>query len=550
MREKNLNFNKPKIFKFFQDKKYAKISKISNSILKTFGNDKEIYKIIILSEINEKNLDRALIVSEKLLLLIDDAETNYIHGNVLKLQNKFKEAIIFYKKAIDYRKDFFEAYNNLASSQKKIGLTDEAFENYNNSIKINDNNLEAYYNLGNLLYDEKKFDEASTCYNQVIKINENFPKSYLLLGQIKSAQGNFEDAKEYFLKAIDKDKYLTEAYVYYVNTRKINKNDKIISKLEELINIKDLKSKCYQESFYALSKIYFDIGKIDEGFKLLKKSKNIKLRSSDFTINAEKNHSIKVKEYFFNNKILKLKNIDTNLIPIFVLGMPRSGTSLIEQIISTHSKVLGAGELTFLPEIMHLSNWDKNTDSKNFLQNIRKEYFSKISKFNIKQKYIVDKNPFNFMYVGFILKAMPEAKIVHMHRNPMAVCWSNYKANFFDNVGMDYAHRLETIAEFYVIYNGIMKFWKELYPDCLINIDYDKFVTNSEKNSKSLVKSVGLEWEDKISQFSENERVVVTNSLFQVRSKVYKNSSQDWLKFKKHLSPIIEILKKNKIIFS
>jgi len=323
MREKNLNFNKPKIFKFFQDKKYAKISKISNSILKTFGNDKEIYKIIILSEINEKNLDRALVVSEKLLLLIDDAETNYIHGNILKLQNKFKEAIIFYKKAIDYRKDFFEAYNNLASSQKKIGLTDEAFENYNNSIKINDNNLEAYYNLGNLLYDEKKFDEASTCYNQVIKINENFPKSYLLLGQIKSAQGNFEDAKEYFLKAIDKDKYLTEAYVYYVNTRKINKNDKIIGKLEKLINIKDLKSKCYQELFYALSKIYFDIGKIDEGFELLKKSKNIKLRSSEFTINAEKNHSIKVKEYFLNNKILKLKNIDTNLIPIFVLGMPR-----------------------------------------------------------------------------------------------------------------------------------------------------------------------------------------------------------------------------------
>ena len=119
MREKNLNFNKPKIFKFFKDKKYAKISKISKSILKTFGNDKEIYKIIILSEINEKNLDRALVVSEKLLLLMDDAETNYIHGNVLKLKNKFKEAIIFYKKAINYRNDFFEAFNNLASSQKK-----------------------------------------------------------------------------------------------------------------------------------------------------------------------------------------------------------------------------------------------------------------------------------------------------------------------------------------------------------------------------------------------------------------------------------------------
>ena len=111
MREKNLNFDKQKIFKFFQDKKYLKISKISKSILKAFANDKEIYKIIIFSEINEKNIDKALVVSEKLLLLKDDAETNYIHGNVLKLKNKFEEAIIFYKKAIELKHDFFEAYN-------------------------------------------------------------------------------------------------------------------------------------------------------------------------------------------------------------------------------------------------------------------------------------------------------------------------------------------------------------------------------------------------------------------------------------------------------
>ena len=153
MREKNLYFDRQKIFKFFQEKKYAKISKISKSILKTFINDKEIYKIIIFSEISEKNLDKALSVSGKLLALNDDAETNYIHGNVLKLQNKFEEAITFYKKAVDFKKDFFEAYNNLASSQKKIGLVDDAIENYNNSIKFKKDNLEAYFNLGNFFYD-------------------------------------------------------------------------------------------------------------------------------------------------------------------------------------------------------------------------------------------------------------------------------------------------------------------------------------------------------------------------------------------------------------
>ena len=191
MKENKLNFDRLKIFNLFQDKKYAKISKISKSILKTFAQDKEIYKIIIFSELNEKNFNKAKIVSEKLLDLINDAETNYIHGNVLKLQNKFKEAIIFYQKAIDYKKDYFEAYNNLATSQKHIGLKDKAFENYKHAIKLKKNNLEAHYNLANLLYDEKRFDEARENYEKVIEIDNNFPQSYLLIGLINSVQGNF-----------------------------------------------------------------------------------------------------------------------------------------------------------------------------------------------------------------------------------------------------------------------------------------------------------------------------------------------------------------------
>ena len=289
MREKNLNFDRAKIFKFFQDKKYAKISKISKSILKTHGNDKEIYKIIIYSEINEKNIDKALVVSGKLLLLKDDAETNYIHGNVLRLKNRFEESIIFYEKAIKLKDDFFEAYNNLASSQKKIGLINEAIQNYNTSIKIKENNLEAHFNLGNLLYDEKNFDDALKSYEKVEEINREFPKSYFLIAQIKSVQGKFEEAKTYFLKAIEKDKFLSEAYVHYVNTRKIEEDDNIIKILEELLEIDDLDNKSIQNFCYALSKIYFDIDKIEPGFKLLKKAKIAYIASNNYSITEEKN---------------------------------------------------------------------------------------------------------------------------------------------------------------------------------------------------------------------------------------------------------------------
>ena len=518
--------------------------------MKTFGNDKEIHKIIILSELNEKNFSKAEIVSKKLLNLTDDAETNYIHGNVLKLQNKFQEAIIFYQKAINYKKDYFEAYNNLATSQKNIGLKDKAFKNYKYAIDLKKNNLEANYNLANLLYDEKRFDEAREAYEKVIKIDNNFPHSYLLIGIINSVQGKFEEAKNYFLKAIEKDKFLTEAYVYYVNTRKIEKNDNIIKILEELISYKDLHPKFEQDISFALSKVYFDIENIDLGFQYLKKAKKLYLKKIDFSIEGEKKSLKKVKDFFSINKLTKIDFKDTyKVCPIFILGMPRSGTSLLEQIISTHSEVYGAGELNIMPRIFYETNWDEKTNPEEFFKFVRKEYLSNIEKIQTSKKFIVDKMPFNFLSVGFILNSIPEAKIIHMLRNPMAVCWSNYKSNFFDNIGMDYAHKLESIGEYYLIYNEMMNFWREKYPKSLIEIDYDQFVLDYETNSKSVISKIGLNWENEIFKFYENNRAVETNSLLQVRSKVYQDSSRKWKKYEKHLKPIIDILKNNNIEF-
>jgi len=550
MRENNLNFDRSKIFKLFQDKKYAKISKISKSILKAFSKDKEIYKIIILSELNEKNFNNAKIVSEKLLDLINDAETNYIHGNVLKLQKKFKEAIIFYQKAIDFKKDYFEAYNNLATSQKNIGLKHEALENYKHAINLKENNLEAHYNLANLLYDEKRFEEARENYEKVIKIDNNFSQSYLSIGLINSVQGKFEEAKNYFLKAIEKDKFLTEAYVYYVSTRKIDKNDNIIKILEELINNNDLHPKYEQDISYALSKVYFDIDDIDLGFKFLTKAKKLYLKKINFSIEEEKISFKKVKNYFSTKKFKMIDFKDTyKAYPIFIIGMPRSGTSLLEQIISTHSEVFGAGELRIMPRIFYDTNWNEKTSPEELFRFVRREYLSNLGKINTSKKFIVDKMPFNFFAVGFILNSIPEAKIVHMSRNPMAVCWSNYKSNFFDNIGMDYAHKLESVAEYYIIYNELMNFWRDKYPSRLIEIDYDKFVLDYETNSKSVIAELGLNWENDILKFYENNRVVETNSLLQVRSKVYQDSSQKWKKYEKYLTPIMKILDNNNIKF-
>ena len=254
--------------------------------------------------------------------------------------------------------------------------------------------------------------------------------------------------------------------------------------------------------------------------------------------------------YLFVRSFIKVWNVPIyKVYPIFILGMPRSGTSLLEQIISTHSEVFGAGELRIMPRIFYDTNWNEKTSPEELFRFVRREYLSNLGKIITSKKFIVDKMPFNFFAVGFILNSIPEAKIIHMSRNPMAVCWSNYKSNFFDNTGMDYAHKLESVAEYYVIYNEMMNFWRDKNPSRLIEIDYDKFVLDYETNSKSVIAEIGLNWESEILKFYENNRVVETNSLLQVRSKVYQDSSQKWKKYKKYLTTVMEILDNNNIKF-
>ena len=227
--------------------------------------------------------------------------------------------------------------------------------------------------------------------------------------------------------------------------------------------------------------------------------------------------------------------------------MPRSGTSLIEQIISNHSSVHGGGELDLLPLAIANSNWEKNENLSDTIETIRKDYLSKISKLSEK-KFITDKLPGNFRWIGFILNALPEAKILHLERNPMAICWSIYKSEF-NNPDMAFTFKQEYIAEFYLLYKDLMNFWKKKYSNQFINIVYEEFVEDHENNIKKIFQKLELNWENHLLEFYKNKRPVETSSFQQVRKNIYKNSSDEWKKYKTYLKPMMEILSKNNVKF-
>ncbi len=545
MSKTKIVFDKSTIVKLFNENKFNKISKYSKIIIDNYETDIDICKLVIVSEYNLKNYFRAEQYLNKIINIHNTAELNYIYGNILKIQNKFHDAIDLYKKAISLNNNFSEAYNNLANTQKIMGDNKNATYNYTQAIKSNNSNLGAYFNLANLYRSEKKFEEAINNYKKVLELNPKFVESMNNIGSINLILGNFENGLKYFVEAIEIDKFNSESYYNYVSAKKITDDDKVFLKLKNLIEEEKLPEVQNFKMYYSLSKSYFDINNKELGFKYLEFASNFKLKEIENSYKKQSKDFKKIKEYFQINK--KISGISNNFktTPIFILGMPRSGTSLIEQIVSNHSSVYGGGELNTLPLAIENSNWENNENFIETLKLISNEYLFKISKFSEK-KFITDKLPGNFKWIGFILNSMPESKILHLERNPMAICWSIYKSEF-SNPDMAFTYKQEYIAQFYLLYKDLMNFWKNKYPNQFINIVYEEFVEDYGNNIKKIFQKLDLEWEDHLLEFYKNKRPVETSSFQQVRKKIYQKSSEEWKKYKNFLKPMMEVLSKNNI---
>jgi len=545
MSNKKSVFDKNTIVNLFNNNKFNKISKYSKSIIDYYEMDIEICKLVIASEINLKNYFKAEQYLKKIIINNNSDEIYYVYGNVLKAQKKFNEAIDAYKKAISLNNKFSEAYNNLANTQKQIDENENAKYNYNQAIKYDQSNFGAYFNLANLCRSEKKYEEAINNYQKVIELNPEFIEAFNNIGAIQLILGNFENGLKYFKKTIEKDKFHSESYYNYVSAKKITHEDEIFLKLKNFIEKEKSPEAQNFKMYYALSKSYFDLDNDEFGFKYLELANNFKFNEIEYSFKKQSKNFKEIKEYFSDN----IKNLETlnsfKSTPIFILGMPRSGTSLIEQIVSNHSNVYGGGELEILPLVIENSKWRKNYSHIDIIKIIRNEYLRKINNISNK-KFITDKLPENFKWIGFILNAIPESKILHLERNPMATCWSIYKSNFI-NPNMAFTFTQESIAEYYVLYKDLMNFWKKKYPDKFINIIYEEFVEDYENNTKEIFKKLELNWEDHLLDFHENKRPVETLSFQQVRKKIYKNSSNEWKKYKTYLKQMMEVLSKNNI---
>tara|TARA_B100000787_G_scaffold83298_1_gene61324 strand:+ start:155 stop:1819 length:1665 start_codon:yes stop_codon:yes gene_type:complete len=473
----------------------------------------------------------------------DYAEAHFNLGVILKDLGKLKEAVDCFQRSIAIQPNYPDAHNNLGNALVDLDQREAAIESYEWAVAYKPDYTQAYLNLA-ILFSKFNPIKAVDYYKKAIIIDSNYDAAYFNLASTYRHLGLKDEAIAAYEKAIEIKPDYADAHKNLSAMKKYNKNDSQILQMELLLSKNDLNESDQISLNFALAKVNEDLGNEDDFFKFLNKGNKLRKKELNYTFNKDKEVILKIKEVFKTPlyQVKKPSIKKTVLKPIFIVGMPRSGTSLVEQIISSHNEVYGAGELDFLAKIV-APGLKESINNKNFftekaILSIREKYLKSLSSLNTSESFITDKMPLNFRFIGFILSAFPEAKIIHLNRDAMATCWSIYK-HYFKSNGNGYAHNFKDLAAYYSLYKDLMVFWNDLYPNKIFDISYEDLTINQEDETRKLLKYCELDWDENCLDFHTNTRAVKTTSALQVRQKMYQGSSEAWKKYEVHLQPLL-----------
>ncbi|MDB9865970.1 sulfotransferase [Candidatus Thioglobus sp.] len=474
------------------------------------------------------------------------AEAHFNLGVSRKDLGQIEAAIESYKQAIIITPNYPDAHNNLGKLLFEDGQYKLAIESLEWAVAYKYDFYEAHNNLGNALNEYGNVEASIKSFEKALEHNPQYDKAYLNLALVFKDLGNQKDFLKNINKAISIKPDWSDAHLHLSRVKKYKKNDPQLAQIHSFLNATELSVKDRINYNFTLAKVYEDLENHEEQFRFLNEANKLRKKEANYFFDKDQKLFSIIKEVFENPPTIISKSLSktTSIRPIFILGMPRSGTSLVHQIIDSHNEVYGAGELRNLNKAV-TPFLRKYTDKKSFTQKdlttIRESYLDALSSLNASENIIIDKMPLNFRYIGFILSAFPEAKILHMNRDPIATCWSIYKFYFPGNA---YSYSQKDIANYYGLYKNLMGFWHKLFPNKIFDICYEDLTKNQELETRKILQYCDLEWDESCLDFHKNKKVMKTTSALQVREKIYQGSSEVWRKYEAYLQPLINGLNK------
>ena len=482
-----------------------------------------------------------------------DLEKKLFEAKKLSSAGKFQKSIKIFLKILKKEPDNYFLLNNLAIVYQ---LNNQFFlaENYfNKSINKNKSYVDAYINLSKLKIIEEKNLEAEKVLEDCYKNCDEKGQLKILfeLAYLNRSIGNLEKSKYYTNEILKIDKYEPFAHKLLSSLQSYKKNDPHIKQLEEIIKLKSNIQKNSDNYYFALGKAYEDTNQFDLSARNYLKGNFTKKKDSKYVLSEFKILTDSIYSFFDSFDFDKFDiSYKSEKKIIFICGMPRSGSTLTEQIISAHKDVNATGENNYLSKII-INNYCKNVmlESHKILNdlNLRKNYIAKeyLKNFlSVKNSYKIftDKTYQNFLWIGFIRIFFPNSIVINCVRNPKDVCFSIFK-NTFNDSGMDWAYDQNDIATYYNIYSEMIKFWNKIIPNFIVNLDYDLLITNPESEIKNLINNCELNWDDNCLNHHKNKNIINTTSNVQVRKKIYTSSKNSYLNYESHLSKMFDILK-------
>jgi Tfp pilus assembly protein PilF len=483
----------------------------------------------------------------------DFAEAHNNLGSILMNQGWFVEADISLRWALKIKPDYAEAQNNLGSSLMYQNRLIEAETCLRQALMIDPDFAEAYGNLGCNFLKQGRFDEAEVCLRRALEIKPDFAEAYGNQSSILMEQGMFTEAEVCLRRALEIKPDFAEARFSLAQIRKVKASDENLMALiaaEEAVlsGTMELPEKELLFLHFALGKSYDDIGDHEKAFPHFIEGCRLKRAMLDYDPDKTAQDFAGIMRNFDAVAIDRLHGDgDPSHMPIFVLGMPRSGTTLVEQIIASHPEVHGAGELH---DLMAIARRDIGATA--FPDNLRlldrerlaawgAEYVSGLQQRAPDARRITDKAPVNFLSIGLIHLMLPNAKIIHVNRNPVDTCLSCFSKLF--TFGQEHTYDLFELGRYYADYARLMAHWRKVLPaGAFLDVQYEDIVADQETQARRLIEYCGLEWNDACLDFHKNKRAVRTASVAQVRQPIYKSSVERWRPYEKFLGPLFDAL--------
>ena len=438
------------------------------------------------------------------------------------------------------------AYNNLGNVFKTQKKYNEAKEQYQKAIEIDPNFVNAIVNLGNLHFEINDFETAIKHLTKAIQIDDKNILAHYNLGLVLQSIGDFENSNKEFERVLEIDPTITNADKLISRSTKYTKNHSHIKKMEEKLNKIELNDAQKSNLYFSLGKAYEDFEDYQKSFEYIKLANNTKRKLINLNLKNDFESFKKLKEFFINFKLEKNSaNLKRKKI-IFIVGLPRSGTSLIEQIISTHSDVYGGGELDYINRIVRHNFYNNEKLDISKLENLNKKnseviansYLDLIQKFDSNSKIFTDKAPLNCIWIGIIKILFPNSKIVLCSRNPKDNILSLYKNDFDDR--LDFTYDFNDLFDFYKEYSDLMKFWKDIFKDEIYDANYEQIIKNPENEIKNLLKFCDLKFEKECLAFHKNKRPIKTVSSAQARKPIYNSSMSSHQKYEEYMKDIFQ----------